>query len=185
MAMRTAVSPRNHGRRGARAAANPSDPSPTAPSTSGPMQQIDASSPAISDPARALRSFTTRLPLRLEVVTRAGLELLRALVAAGHVFVLGDAHMWAAGVYREDDAADRALAEVASPRAGLGLHVLRVVLELRGAGEAAHARHRGIEVPRDLPLRVLARDGRCSFGGAARTGRACLRGWTAWLAALA
>src|SRR6059036_2911890 len=104
--MSTAVRPRNHGRSGARAAANPSDPNPTAPSSNGPMQQADARRPATSDPARALRSFTGGRSSRLQVAARVLLELLGALVAAGHVLLVGDADVRAIGVHREDDAAD-------------------------------------------------------------------------------
>src|SRR5438552_5174645 len=173
--MRTAVRPRNHGRKGASAEAIPREPSPTAPRTSGPIQQMDESRPAISDPARAFRSFTTRGPLGLEVVARIRPELLGTLVATGHVILLGEAYVRATRVYREDDAAHRALRELAGDRPGLGLHVLGLALELRGAREAARARHRRIEVACDLPSRALTCDGRCLSGRAARAACSSLR----------
>src|SRR5437867_6396016 len=103
MAMSTAVRPRNHGRSGASAAANPSDPRPAAPSRRGPMQQADASRPAISEPARTLRSFTGS---RLQVVARVLLQLRGALVAARHVVVVGDGDVGTARIDGEDDTAD-------------------------------------------------------------------------------
>src|SRR6266487_4046530 len=129
MAMSTPVRPRNHGRSGARAVANPSDPSPTAPSRSGPMQQAEASRPAISEPTRAPRSFTGRSS-DLQVVAWVALELHGALVAAGHVVLVGNAHVGATRVHREHDAADGTLRELPRLRPRLGQHVAGVVPEL-------------------------------------------------------
>src|SRR5207244_12933693 len=111
--MRTAVRPRNHGRKGASAEAIPREPSPIAPRTSVPIQQMDESRPEINDPARAFRSFMTRGPLGREVVARIRPDVRGTLVATGHVTLRGEACSGATAVYRDDEPAHGARRELA------------------------------------------------------------------------
>src|SRR5438552_5599506 len=101
--MNAAVRPRNHGRNGARPAARPSDPSPTAASRGGPMQHAEASMPATSEPANALRCFMTPASSCLQVVARVLPEPPGARLAAGHVVRAGDPDARTVSVDREDD----------------------------------------------------------------------------------